>query len=608
MKESNIEGLATHDGPESCADAREGAREVLTGVRMGRVLSREIRQFGTPTPLSNAEGNTPHGRNRESVSGPTRSETPRTYGTSTRENQEISRLSRPQNGRERAGKASGHEPATNSLEKSDRLEVPTKRPNKVGQPTAEDVEGRSLAKENTSQQNMCRTQRRESMPSALERVRQAAIKCKGMKFTALMHHVTLDALRGSFRRMRRDAAPGVDGTTVQEYEANLEGNLVDLHNRIHSGAYRAKPSRRVFIPKADGRQRPLGIASLEDKIVQRSVVEVLNAIYENDFQGFSYGFRLGRHQHQALDALATGILRKKVNWILDADIRGFFDALNHEWLLKFLQHRVKDGRILRLIRKWLKAGVIDKEIWSANADGAPQGATISPLLANVYLHYVLDLWVAWWRCHRVRGEVVIVRYADDFIVGFQYRSDADQFLVALRERLAKFNLELHPDKTRLLAFGRYASAWRKQDRMVGSPETFDFLGFTHICGTRKQGGFQLMRRTMRKRMTAKIHDVKEELRRRRHRPIPEQGKWLRGVMLGHFAYYGVPTNNRCLESFRTQVCRTWRRSLKRRSQRHRLNWARMKTLQARWLPSTRIVHPWPQLRFDARIQGRSPVR
>jgi RNA-directed DNA polymerase len=446
------------------------------------------------------------------------------------------------------------------------------------------------------------------MPSALERVRQAAGKSKGMKFTALMHHVTLDALGRAFRRMRRDAAPGVDGITVSQYEANLEENLTDLHRRIHTGAYRAKPSRRVFIPKSDGRQRPLGIASLEDKIVQRSVVEVLNAIYENDFQGFSYGFRPGRHQHQALDALATGILRKKVNWILDADIRGFFDALNHEWLLKFIQHRVKDGRMLRLIRKWLTAGVVDKEIWTGSEEGAPQGATISPLLANAYLHYVLDLWVAWWRRHNARGDVMIVRYADDFIVGFQYRSDAEQFLDALRARLARFKLELHPDKTRLIAFGRYASAWRKQDGRAGAPETFDFLGFTHVCGTRKQGSYQLMRRTMRKRMTAKIREVKEELRRRRHRPIPEQGKWLRAVMLGHFAYYAVPTNSRCLESFRTQVCRIWRRSLMRRSQRHRLTWKRMKTLQARWLPSTRIVHPWPQLRFDARTQGRSPVR
>jgi group II intron reverse transcriptase/maturase len=490
---------------------------------------------------------------------------------------------------------------------SDRPVVPAKLPNNAGKPVAEAVEGRGLTKGNPNQQNACRTLCRESATSALERVRQAARKDKTAKFTALFHHVTLDRLRDAFLGMNRKAAPGADGVTWEQYGVNLEGNLQDLHQRLQRGAYRAQPSRRVYIPKADGRQRPLGIASLEDKLVQRGVAEVLNAIYETDFLGFSYGFRPGRSQHDALDALATAIKWKKVNWVLDADIRGYFDAICHEWLVKFIEHRIADGRILRLIQKWLKAGVMEDGAWAECEEGTPQGATISPLLANVYLHYALDLWTQQWRGKQANGDVVIVRWADDFIVGFEHRKDAEQFLTNLRERLRKFSLELHPDKTRLIEFGRHAAKTR-QTQQVGKPETFNFLGFTHICGKTRKGWFLLHRHTMRKRMQAKLREVKAELQQRRHQPIPEQGKWLQSVVRGYFQYYAVPTNIESLKSFRTQVIRHWHRALQRRSQRDRTSWERVNRLSVRWLPPAKILHPWPDDRFDVKTRGRSPVR
>ena len=363
----------------------------------------------------------------------------------------------------------------------------------------------------------------------------------------------------------------------------------------------------MYIPKADGRLRPLGIAALEDKIVQRAVVEVLNAIYEVDFLGFSYGFRPGRGPHDALDALTVGIERKRVNWVLDADIRDFFNQLDHSWLERFLEHRIADKRILRLIQKWLSAGVIEDGQWSENVEGTPQGASVSPLLANVYLHYVFDLWAQWWRTRFAEGDVVIVRFADDFTVGFEYQEDAQRFLADLRERFAKFGLELHPDKTRLIEFGRHA-ARRRKARGLGKPETFDFLGFTHFCGTTKRGRFWLRRITIAKRMRAKLREVSDQLKRRRHQPIPEQGKWLRSVVTGHLAYYAVPGNTAAVAAFRTQVSRMWFKALRRRSQRTRLNWHRMDRLATKWLPPARVRHPFPGVRFDARIQGRSPVR
>ncbi len=490
---------------------------------------------------------------------------------------------------------------------SDRPIQPAKSPNNAGEPAAEAMEERGLTKGNPDQQNACRTQCRESATSALERVRQVARKDKDAKFTALFHHVAVDRLREAFLGMNRKAAPGNDGVTWGQYEANLEENLQGLYQRLQRGAYRAQPSRRVYIPKADGRQRPLGIASLEDKLVKRVVAEVLNAIYETDFLGFSYGFRPGRSQHNALDALATAIKRKKVNWVLDADIRGFFDAIDHGWLAKFVEHRIADKRILRLIQKWMKAGVMEDGAWAECEEGTPQGATISPLLANVYLHYVLDLWVQQWRKRHAGGDVVIVRWADDFIVGFERHTDAEQFQEALRERLRKFSLELHPGKTRLIEFGKYASRSRKANR-AGKPETFNFLGLTHICGRSRAGWFLLQRHTMRSRMRAKLKEIKIELQRRRHQPIPEQGKWLQSVVRGYFAYHAVPTNIRSLASFRTQIGRHWLKALNRRSQRDKTNWARINALTKRWIPPARISHPWPDKRFDVRTRGRSPVR
>jgi RNA-directed DNA polymerase len=492
--------------------------------------------------------------------------------------------------------------------KSDRSVVPTTSPNKAGQPAAEAAEGRDLAKGNTAEQHAPRTQSRTRAPNALDRVREAAKKDKAKRFTALLHHVTPDRLRNAFHALKKDAAPGVDGITWEQYRERLEENLQELHAKLHQGAYRAKPSRRAYIPKTDGRQRPLGIATLEDKVVQRAMVEVLNAIYEGDFLGFSYGFRPGRSQHQALDALAVGIEKKKVNWVLDADIRGFFDAIDHGWLAKFVEHRVGDRRVLRLIQKWLRAGVMEEGKRTQAEMGSPQGATVSPLLANAYLHYVLDLWAQQWRNRQARGDMIIVRYADDFIVGFQHRIDAEQFLRELQERLAKFKLELHPEKTRLIAFGRFAQQARKRTGVRGSPETFDFLGLTHVCGRTRKGEFQLGRQTMRKRMTAKLHEVKTELHGRRHHPVDQQGRWIASVLRGHYAYYGVPTNYVALDAFRTTVGRLWHRSLLRRSQRRRIGWTRMSRIIAHWLPAARITHPWPNQRLHVTTQGKSPVR
>ena len=493
----------------------------------------------------------------------------------------------------------------NGQGKSDRSVVPAKRPNDAGRPAEEVAEGRDLAKGNMGQQNAPRTQRRTSAHSALDRVREAARKDRKAKFTALFHHLTPELLGTAFDSLKKKAAAGVDGVTWEQYGANLEENLRDLHGRLQRGAYRARPSRRVYIPKADGRLRPLGIASLEDKLVQRAVVVVLNAIYEVDFIGFSYGFRPGRNQHQALDALAVGIPRKTVRWVLDADIRGFFDAIDHGWLMKFIEHRIADRRILRLIRKWLSAGVMERGAWTESNEGTPQGATISPLLSNIFLHYVLDLWAQQWRMRLPRGDLIIVRYADDFIVGFQRRAHAERFLRELRERLRKFSLELHPDKTRLIEFGVYAATDR-QERGVGKPETFDFLGFTHVCAKSRNGKFLLQRRTSRRRMHNKLSEIKIELRQNMHLPLVAQGAWLRRVVNGYFAYHAVPTNVQPLRSFRQRIRELWIRALRRRSQRSRTSWERFDKLSQRWLPPARILHPWPEQRFDVRYPRQEP--
>jgi group II intron reverse transcriptase/maturase len=413
-----------------------------------------------------------------------------------------------------------------------------------------------------------------------------------------LHHVSLARLRWAYWAVSPKAAPGADGVTWSAYGQGLEANLRDLHERVQQGRYRAVPSRRAYIPKADGRLRPLGIAALEDKIVQRAVTEVLNAIYEADFCGFSYGFRPGRSPHRALDALAAGIMKKRVNWVLDADIRDFFGQLDQDWLRKFLRHRIADRRVLQLIGRWLAAGVIEDGKWTKSDKGSPQGASVSPLLANVYLHYVLDLWADWWRKRHARGDVIIVRFADDFTVGFEYREDAEAFLDELRERFAKFGLELHPGKTRLIEFGRHAARDRAA-RGEGKPETFAFLGFTHICATSSSGRFWVRRKTDSKRVRAKLKTVKAEMMRRRHLPIPEQGRWLASVLRGHQAYYAVPGNFDAVHAFRTQVTRHWHQALRRRSQKTSITWTRMNRFVARWLPPTRITHPFPEARFAA---------
>jgi RNA-directed DNA polymerase len=444
--------------------------------------------------------------------------------------------------------------------------------------------------------------------SGLGRVRRVAATDKEARFSALLHHVDVDRIRAAYWALRPKAAPGVDGVTWEDYGVDLEENLRDLHARVHRGAYRARPSRRVYIPKPDGRLRPLGVASLEDKILQRALVEVLNAIYETDFLGFSYGFRPGRSPHRALDALAAGIMGKKVNWVLDADFRDYFSTLDHQWLERLLEHRIADKRVLRLIQKWLAAGVIENGSWTAFEEGVPQGASASPLLANVYLHYVFDLWAHQWRTRHAHGDVVIVRFADDFVVGFEHREDAERFWSDLRGRLAMFGLELNAEKTRLIEFGRHAARDRKA-RGLGKPETFQFLGFTHACArTRKSGRFKLKRITDSKRVRAKLHALKGEMRRRMHLPIPEQGRWLARVLQGHYNYYAVPDNIEALNAFRKGLIRHWLRLLRRRSQRSTMTWERMWRLADQWLPQPRISHPWPEQRFAAITQGRSPVR
>jgi RNA-directed DNA polymerase len=486
----------------------------------------------------------------------------------------------------------------NAPEESDSGILPMNHSNKIEQSMAESEEGRPLIKENTHQANTLPTQSGTHVSQGLAGVRKAAREHKEMKFTALLHHVTIDLLRDSFCSLKRRAAPGVDGMTWQEYETGLEDRLVDLHSRLHRGAYRAQPSRRVYIEKADGRNRPLGIAALEDKIAQHAVVTILNQIYEEDFLGFSYGFRPGRSQHLALDALTYALVKRKVNYVLDADIQGFFDNLDKAWMIKFVEHRVADRRILRLIQKWLKAGVLEEGKWSDTETGTPQGSVISPLLANIYLHYVFDLWVDVWRKKHARGEVIVVRYADDLVLGFQWGTDADRFRKHLSERLRKFGLELHPDKTRRIEFGRYAEQNRKR-RGEGKPETFDFLGFTHISGKNGNGSYAVRRMTIRKRMRRKLQEIKQQLRMRMHDPVPQTGAWLKSVVQGYFNYYAVPGNLDSMGLFRERVLRYWGRALKRRSQRHRYAWVRRLKLAAQWLPQPRVLHPYPLDRFAA---------
>jgi RNA-directed DNA polymerase len=485
--------------------------------------------------------------------------------------------------------------------KSDACIVPKKLPNKGrGNLAAEVVEERRAIKGNAVRPAMPRTQSRESMSPGLQRVRTAARKDTDARFTSLLHHVTVSELKDSYLALKRQAAAGVDGVTWSEYKKNLDQRLADLHKRVHDGTYRALPSRRVYIPKPDGRKRPLGIAALEDKIVQHAVGKVLSAIYEEDFLGFSYGFRPGRGQHDALDALFVGLSRKKVNWVLDADIKGFFDAISHEWMQRFVEHRIADPRVLRLLRKWLRAGVSEDGQWSKTKVGTPQGAVASPLLANIYLHYVLDLWVNQWRKTKASGDVIIVRYADDFVLGFQHRHEAQEFILALKQRLEKFALSLQPEKTRLIEFGRFALENRKK-KGKGKPETFDFLGFTHICTvTRKKRWFHIYRKTVKKRLRAALARVKAAIRARMHDRIGEVGEWLQMVVRGYYRYYAVSGNLPAMNTFRTEIIRYWFKTLRRRGQKRRMNWERFKPIVKRWIPIPTVQHPYPNLRFYAK--------
>jgi group II intron reverse transcriptase/maturase len=481
-------------------------------------------------------------------------------------------------------------------EKSDSVVVAMKPANKAEQSAAERVERRTGTKGNADQDSTCRAQDRASVSQVLARIRQAARQRKKEKFTALFHHISTDLLSEAFYELRERAAPGVDGVSWNAYETDLELRLEDLHGRLQRGAYRAMPSRRVYIPKPDGKQRPLAVAALEDKIVQRAVTNLLNAIYEEDFLGFSYGFRPGRGAHDALDALVVGIESRRVSFMLDADIRDFFGSVSQDWLVRFVEHRIGDKRIIRLIRKWLKAGIWEDGVVTESDRGTGQGSVISPLLANIYLHYTFDLWAERWRRREAVGDMIIVRYADDLVVGFEHEADGRRFLDEMRERLGTFALSLHPEKTRLIEFGRHA-ADRRARRGAGKPETFSFLGFTFICGKTRQGRFHVKRKTRRDRMRAKLRAIKQELRQRMHQPIPIQGKWLRQVVTGYFNYFAVPTNTRALSAFRFHVTELWRRTLKRRSQRDDTTWTRIDSLAREWLPKLQVLHPWPKKRF-----------
>lgn len=506
-----------------------------------------------------------------------------------------------------AEKAKSHKAAVDAGEESDTSIVPKKSSNNGTQEPAEMMEGRGVAKVNANQTPAPRTQGRTSGSMGLDGVREAARRDRRLRFTALLHHVTPQLLTQSYKALSWTAAVGVDGMTWKEYGQGLEARIERLHQAVHSGTYRAQPSRRSYIPKADGSKRPLGIAALEDKIVQQAMVTVLGAVYEQDFLGFSYGFRTGRSQHDALDALTVALQKCKVNWILDADIKAFFDNIDHEWMLTFLEHRVADRRVLRLIRKWLKAGIIEEGKRIEAQKGSPQGAVISPFLSNLYLHYVLDLWVHQWRNRHAIGTVIVTRYADDVVLGFQHAGEAKRFLREMHERFAKFALSLHPDKTRLIEFGRYA-AERRQERGLGKPETFDFLGFTHCCHRTRRGDYTVRRQTIKKRMRASLVAIRAELRRRRHDAVGLQGRWLRQKVRGYFNYFAVPGNLQRLAGYRREVCRAWRQSLTRRSQRAHMAWDRFAHLVNLYIPQVRQLHPYPSERFRVTNQGKSRMR
>ena len=497
----------------------------------------------------------------------------------------------------------------NGMEKSDSAIVAVKPANKGASAPAEPVEPRAEPKGNLEGQSTRRTQDRESVSQAADRIRQFVQRERKVRLTTLLHHVTVDALRWAFFELKKNAAAGADGMTWRMYEKGLEGRLADLRDRVHSGAYRATPSRRVNIPKPDGGTRPLGVAAIEDKIVQKVVAEtILTPIYEAEFLGFSYGFRPGRGAHNALDALAVGIDKFKINWVVDCDIRKFFDTVSRDWLVRFLEHRIADKRVIRLIIKWLNAGVMEDGEWRDNLRGTPQGSVMTPILANVYLHYVLDLWFhKKWRSHEVNGDAIIVRYADDFVVGFQHKQDAERFLDALKERFGSFELELHPDKTRLIEFGRFAPRNRRR-RGRGKPETFDFLGFTHYCTETRGGRFQLGRKPVAERMARTLKRIKEALRSRMHDNAEETARWLGKVLDGWLNYFAVPMSHRHLSRFVSRLKRMWIAITRRRSQRDRFGWAQVDKLTTKYWPKVEIRHPWPNRRLAVSVYGNSATQ
>jgi RNA-directed DNA polymerase len=532
------------------------------------------------------------------------------HGNTSHENREIPgllhQLVRQADGAQR--EVARHTPLMHKPGKSDSRVVPRKVPNNARRRAAEGLEGRRLAKQNSPQANTLRTQGRARVQVALGRVRRATEQKKGVRFTALLHHIyAIDTLRAAFYDLERDAAPGVDGETWEHYGEDLEAHLADISDRLRRGAYRPQPVRRVYIPKRDGKQRPIGVTTVEDKIVQRATVAVLNAVYEPEFAGFSYGARPGRSAHQALAALDQAIGQRRVNWVLDADLRDFFGSLEHAQLIRFVEHRIGDKRVVRLIQQWLAAGVLEDGTWTRSETGTPQGGSISPLAANLYMHYVFDLWAQRWRRTATRGDMIVVRYLDDFIVGFQYRGEAERFLTALRERLGQFGLTLHPDKTRLLEFGRFAAQSRRA-RGQGKPETFQFLGFVHACGRTRKGWFMVHRRTAAERLRAKLQEVKAEVRLRRHAPVPEVGEWLGAVVRGHCQYYGIIGNSKAINRFRDEVSRLWHHALSRRSQKGWVKWERMQRLLQRWLPPAHIAHTHSSETLAVMMQGKSPVR
>jgi RNA-directed DNA polymerase len=486
-----------------------------------------------------------------------------------------------------------------TIEKSDEGIVPKKHA-KTWVTPVERVEGRPEAKGKSTARNTSPAQKGKDVATTLRWIGERAKSKPEEQLTNLLNHIKAPLLKEAYQRLRKDAAPGVDDVTWQEYGERLGERLCDLEGRIHRGSYHPQPVRRVHIPKGDGRTRPLGIPTLEDKLVQQAVRMVLEPIYEAMFVGLSYGFRPGRSQHDALDALAVAIGKKKVSWVLDADIRSYFDTIDHGWLQKFLEHRIGDTRMVRLIMKMVRAGVMEDGELHEVQEGAPQGGSVSPLLSNIYLHYVFDLWVIDWRRKQARGEMYAVRYADDFVMAFQHEQDARAAHQSVGERFAKFGLELHSEKTRVLEFGRFARGNRER-RGLGKPETFDFLGFTHIVSTSREGKFQLKRRTSRKKRQAKLVALTEECRRRRHDAVTVQHAWLSSVLEGHYRYYAVPTNYRALGQYCRAAAHIWHRSLQRRSQRAGWTGAKWSSFEERFpLPSPRICHPWPEQRFALR--------